>query len=555
MRGRSAISNESGRDLVVLLFCLAMMLGLYRGMRWALARLNDDPNLLFLPPGIPLALILLALSAMILFSGIANAMSALFLSEDLDLILASPLTPFRFFIGKFLTIALHTTWMPLVFILPMLLAFGQQYHQGGSSEGWVFVCAMFPLLVSTFSAVVLGAMEIGLLVILLIPPQRAKLLILGSAVLAVAALFFLMNLVHGSFAESSDTTQIFRTMEMLSLAHLPWMPSSWLAVVGEELLTGTGRSVAPELEVLLSTPLFLGALVFLSLRFFHRYAYSRARTLRTSLLYRGAERNQLRLKLATCVHRPHGAVAIKEYRGMVRTVPTLVQLLMLLGLILLYVINMKLFVSLDAFSEATRFFWTRLFFIINFCLGAFVVTSLCVRLVFPSVSTEGRTFWLLQSAPLPLEEFLRAKFYFWYLPASLLGLVVLVAGSLAIGANTAITLFNGYAGLTLSYSLVGLAMGFGTRYAQLGTEDPSQLAASFGSLAFMVTGSAVILLNLIPLYLLLFIPSPYENLGFPEVVAMIMWVLPIGFLLASGNMWIGQRAVTWGARGLERSIR
>ena len=71
----------------------------------------------------------------------------------------------------------------------------------------------------------------------------------------------------------------------------------------------------------------------------------------------------------------------------------------------------------------------------NLALTAFVTSSVAARFVFPQVSLEGRAWWVLRTAPVPLGTIWWSKFTTAYLPLVLLGEALVVVTNRALGAD------------------------------------------------------------------------------------------------------------------------
>jgi ABC-2 type transport system permease protein len=63
----------------------------------------------------------------------------------------------------------------------------------------------------------------------------------------------------------------------------------------------------------------------------------------------------------------------------------------------------------------------------NLGLAAFVTTAVAVRFVYPMVSLEGRSWWILRSAPLALQRVWWSKFWLGFVPLVLLGEILVAA--------------------------------------------------------------------------------------------------------------------------------
>jgi ABC-2 type transport system permease protein len=123
--------------------------------------------------------------------------------------------------------------------------------------------------------------------------------------------------------------------------------------------------------------------------------------------------------------------------------------------------------------------------ILNLGLGAFVTTAVAVRFVFPMVSLEGRSWWILRTAPVSLERIWWTKFWMGFAPLSLfaVGLVVLTNGILSVPALPATIIAGLLVGLVAAIVAMGLA--FGAVHPKLDTGNAAQIATGFGAMVYM----------------------------------------------------------------------
>src|SRR5687767_15111826 len=71
-----------------------------------------------------LSWLFLTFLAFLAFSGVVTALSTFFLSDDLRLLLATPVAIRRLFFARFVRTVLQSSWMVAVFLLPVLLGVG-----------------------------------------------------------------------------------------------------------------------------------------------------------------------------------------------------------------------------------------------------------------------------------------------------------------------------------------------------------------------------------------------------------------------------------------------
>jgi ABC-2 type transport system permease protein len=186
-----------------------------------------------------------------------------------------------------------------------------------------------------------------------------------------------------------------------------------------------------------------------------------------------------------------------------RDVAQSTQILFLVGLCLLYMGNLKTFVALDAFAGDSSVNWQRAFFTIHTAITAFFTSAVCTRLVFASLSLEGKSYWILQTAPIAFRDILRAKFIGWFIPVSVVSSLLFAVGTQVLIGRWEITLLYGILSFFVSYGIIGMGIGLGAYFADFSWEHPSQLALSLGSFVYMLSSALLVLLNMFPMGLLL----------------------------------------------------
>jgi ABC-2 type transport system permease protein len=211
-------------------------------------------------------------------------------------------------------------------------------------------------------------------------------------------------------------------------------------------------------------------------------------------------------------------LVLKEVRVFFRDTTQWSQLILLAVLVMVYVFNIKF---LPLRGEGVTFFLRNVVPFLNLVLAGFVLASIAARFIFPGVSLEGRTFWLLRSSPMSVRQLLWAKFWVGTLPLLVLALAIVgitdyllqvTAFMFAVSIGT-ITL--------LTMAIAGLALGFGTMFPQFDTENAAQIPTSFGGLVFMMTSvaliGAVVILEARPVYSYL---NAAMNGGAPDAVEL-----------------------------------
>jgi ABC-2 type transport system permease protein len=175
---------------------------------------------------------------------------------------------------------------------------------------------------------------------------------------------------------------------------------------------------------------------------------------------------------------------VKDIKVFVRDVSQWSQLLLLLALVLVYLYNFRV-LELDRVPGMSGVIKNAYAFL-NMGMAGFVMATVTVRFVFPAVSAEGAAFWIIRSAPISLRDFLWSKFWIGLLPVLVLTECLVVAGNYFLGTDPFLKRLTAGAVAVMAFALVGLAAGLGARYPRFAADNPSQVAGSYGGVAFMV---------------------------------------------------------------------
>ena len=130
---------------------------------------------------------------------------------------------------------------------------------------------------------------------------------------------------------------------------------------------------------------------------------------------------------------------------------------------------------------------------VNLGMAAFVLSAVAVRFVFPAVSAEGPAFWIIRSAPVPMRSFLWSKFWTGLVPIVVLAEALTVVSNRFLGADPFLRVLGAVAIFLMSFALVGLATGMGAQHPRFNAENTTQVAGSYGGIAFMVLAVLYIL--------------------------------------------------------------
>jgi ABC-2 type transport system permease protein len=182
-------------------------------------------------------------------------------------------------------------------------------------------------------------------------------------------------------------------------------------------------------------------------------------------------------------------LVLKELRVFFRDTTQWSQLILLAVLVVVYVFNVKFLpLSGEGISDVLRN-------VIPFCnllVAGFVLASIAARFIFPGVSLEGRTFWLLRASPLDVRDLLWAKYWVGTLPLLTLALALVAVTDALLRVNAFVFAVSVFTITFLTFAIAALALCFGTVFPQFETENAAQIPTSFGGLVFMMASVLVI---------------------------------------------------------------
>ena len=539
-------SKSGGRDVILLAFGFIIMAAIYRGTLWALMRVGDNPTLAYLPPAHFIGLILGLLLVMLTISSVMAAVGSLFMAEDLELVTAAPISHLRFFVGKLSYVLLSSSWMPFVFILPLLLAFGEAYNAGVAFY-LVSIVALVPYFVIPAAA----ALALATILVLVMPVHRVREMVLLVVVALLGVIYFLIDAISLEWNSLRGAKELLRVLSVLSMSDVAWLPSNWVAGLVQEFLKPTGSSWSILFGVLYAVCAAICALSYMITKAGREHAYSRAKNRRQGRALSSQKVQALVERMAFFVSPHFRAIFGKEIRVMARDLSQAVQLLMLLGISMIYLYHLRVFAVVDAFPDNIKVWWKNFLFLGNVCMGAFITTAICTRFVFPSLSLEGKSYWILQCSPMQIGEIMRIKFWSWLLPIGLIAGVFFASGAFAIGADARMILLNALSSIVLSYGVIGLAIGLGAVFARFDWEQSSQLAAGFGNFVFMLFSVILIFLNMVPAWMLLFV----RPRGFSMLLAQAYLFIALNALLIVAiNYFVARIAMRKGEQALLRQM-
>jgi ABC-2 type transport system permease protein len=480
-----------------------------------------------------LSLVFLVATVILFSSSLTAAIGAFFTDLDLDIHHAAPRSKLRLALARWVKTLLQAATVVFVFLIPLVVAFALQH-----GKPWHFYPVILGNLVLLMTIPVTAAALVILLLVRWFPVQRVHQIVatLAVLVLTLTVIAFRMSRPERFFTEvfTDDPTQVLSTIELPAMS---LYPSSDLA----RMMT---RDDLPPLSpriAIIAAVLFL-LFVFVARRWYFT-AFVRARESMAPMAIGAASTTRLFDRLIARARPQLRAMLGKEVRTISRDVAQWSQLFLMVALVFIYLYNIRM-LPLGGDARATLVAYA------NLGMAGFVIAAICLRFAYPSVSAEGKAFWLVQTAPVSYGEFLRVKVFVYATPLTLLSLLLTAFANILLDANAAVWIFTLIGASLLPVTLVSLGVGLGALTPNFNAENPLQVGLSLGGFAYMALSMGyvgvmmVLMARPVMHYFFANVMRMQEGPGWLDAVASIVIALTLSAALAVIPMRAAQRRLT-----------
>ncbi len=471
---------------------------------------------------------------MLIFSSMVSGVSALYLSRDNEIIFSSPASLAEMYLMRYLTTSLYTSWMMVVFSLPVFGAFGHIFK-----AGYAYLLFMVPSVIC-IAAIGNGlGLMVTVILVNLFPARRTKDIVVYLSLLFGILLYLVIRLLRPEeLADPERFPDFIDYLSRLSTPATPYMPSSWAS----NLLTGYLQDHYIDwlfVGLLVVTPLVLYfAGEWIMSRWFFP-GYSKAQESFGGYRSFGDH---------TYSPSPLRWFFRKELKMFVRDSSQWSQLFLIGALIVVYLYNFKVLplerspIPADAVANIIAF--------ANIGLTGFIVASLSTRFVFPSIGAEGSGFGLILTSPLSVRRYIFNKYLFYVLPFTILTFILLIASNHLLQIKGPMWWISLITGLIITWSVVAMAIGFGAIYADFKAENQAAVLGSFGAILFLFTALAFELITI----LIVSIPAyklvrgwrwgiHFSNTVFLQTAGVLLLILLIAVLVSMTSLRRGVEKV------------
>lgn len=487
-----------------------------------------------------LAMLFITSFALLVFSSILTALSKLYLSKDLFLVHATPVPGYNIFAARWIDSTIDSSWMVIIFTLPVLIAYGIIYNSGPLYYfNMVVVITTLSVIASALSSLVV------MLLVVVIPANRMKNIFLLLGILLFIMLYIAIRLLKPELMVDPEVFEsVLVYLSALETPSSPFLPSTWAFESLKAILSGQTASGLLNTGICLT---FSGTLLFVllvSADVLYFRGFSKTQTASVRLIYIRSTGGRFRFFSG-----PVTAFITKEIKSFFRDQTQWSQLFLIAALVVIYIYNFKV-LPLEKSPIQTIYLQNLLSFL-NMGLALFVLTAVTGRFAFPAVSIETNAIWIVASSPMSLKKFLWIKFLVYYTPLIFLSEILIIVTNTLLNVTPFMMILSVITVFLMVPGIVSLGIGFGAAYPDFSAENPTQTITSFGGLLFMLVCAIyiglVVVIEAGPVYQIFMA----EIRG--RLISTFQWIWIIGsfiILLIMGvlaillPMWFGEKRLS-----------
>jgi ABC-2 type transport system permease protein len=426
-----------------------------------------------------LALVFLIAITILFSSSMTAAIGAFFADLDLDTYHAAPMSKTTLVLKRWFKTFAQSATVVYIFIIPMFVAFAQRYRAPAS---------FYPVVLVNLAVLLAIPVTLGALVIIALvrffPVTHVHQVVatIAMLVLVVFVLALRMSRPERLFTDvtTDELKAVLRAVELPSIEKYPGtaLSDSMVASANGQRPTANPVKIGVTFAVLFVAFVLIARAIYFA-------AYVRARESMAPAAIGAKSITTIIDKIIAPFSPSTRALAGKEVRTLTRDVAQWSQLFLMAALLFLYLYNIRM-LPLGGDARATIVAYA------NLGMAGFVIAAICLRFAYPSVSSEGKAFWMLQSAPVSYRRFLLVKVFVYATPLTILALTLTAFANVLLHADKVVWTFTLLGASMLGVTLVTLGVGLGALAPNFAAENPLQVGLSLGGFGYMAAALAYV---------------------------------------------------------------
>ena len=426
----------------------------------------------------------LVLAIMLAFSNAVLMFGNLYSGKEAAHLLSMPVHARHVVTVKWIEGVFLSSWSFMLLGVPLMMA-----AANSTNVAWFY----YPLFLAHFVGFVIIPSSLGLIaawaVAMWLPRKPVAVAVGAGIILLLLVILWFGRLSHGN----TESEQMLRQMfAQVSVIKQPWLPWTWTA---SGIVSAINQELSASLfylGVVLANGCFLSWLTVNILAGTWPEAYSRAQLGRANATIRtGWPTLILNWMLFFYLPSRSRELMLKDLRGFARDARQWSQMVIMLGLLVIYVLNLQR-LPVDLSKPAMKI----LIAFLNLATVTLILATFTSRFIYPLLSLEGQQLWLVEMLPVRRSTLLLVKFHFATVVTVLSGAAVMTLASRVLQLPPLWARVNLGICISVCIGLSGLAIGLGARFPVLGQRNPARIASGLGGTINLIMSMLLVTVEL-----------------------------------------------------------
>ncbi len=436
-----------------------------------------------------------------IINGTVISLNTFYQPKELEVLITSPINRASLFFSRLFETHVRTSWMLVIFGIPLLISLGLLFHTTVIFYGYSL------LLFIIFSSIPVN-IGIGLTMLLssIFHAKRMKKFLFSAGFILAIVLITIVRIFRPErFVNPEFFANLTLFIAEVKTPSFILLPNRWLSEAIFDFLNQTYSTLTPIFIALLLLTSYVSTLFLLAI--FKKLHYrgwellqegeifaKRKRQIPQIIPVSGDETTLQHGARPLKVVNPQSRMFIKkDFIYQIRETTNVHQILIILSLIIIYLF------SISSLPLNWEYYAVQLKYIVAFLnLGLIlvIVASLCSRIVYPAVVSEGSFLWIIKTSPVTSKKFIWTKFLFFFIPVFMIAQLLTVISSFLIGIEKDFIFLKIVTVTFLCLSFVSLAISFGISDLKHVLSETSQEKLRTGSATYMLLSVFLILFTL-----------------------------------------------------------
>lgn len=432
-----------------------------------------------------LSMLLFILFVLVSLGNMLVAYSTLYKSKDLEFFLTTPIKPIKIYTVKFLDNFFYSSSTMFIFISAILLGYGSYFGKPFHFYVFSFIGVLMPfmLMSASFSITVL------MLILKLSKKIDMRKLALMAGLIYILGIYLYFKSTNPMklFTEAMRYyPYIDQYFAQIDPSIVMYLPNHWVAEIFYFSARGNPEMVLKYFLILISAT---AGMVLVNFGVARKIYFE---TLFVAFDLRNKIKKKFELEFLSFAKRsilhPQIEVFIKrDLKMFLREPSQWVHLLIMLLLVLIFIISL---VKMRLYRIEPQLL--TLAFISIFSFNVFLIASIVIRFVYPLISLEGMSYWIVRSSPVKLSRLYIHKFIISFFPILIISEAISYASVFPFGKDPNIGMLITTVSFFVALTYVSLGLGMGGYFSNYSEKSPVRLASSRGATIALLLGLVLI---------------------------------------------------------------